>query len=78
MRGHTAVNRIGECQIILTKGLDERGGMHARRGAKRIMADDRIIQRNHRVRGCRDLFAIFLQPGKILVDESHEPKIDKH
>ncbi len=78
MRGHTAVNGISELEIILSKGFDERGGVNACRGAKGIMADDRIIGRNHRVGGLRDFLAILLEPGQVLLDKVHEAKIDEH
>ena len=46
MRGHSAVNRIGEFPIVFSEGFDERGGVHACCGTECIMADDRIVRRN--------------------------------
>src|SRR5271169_3374631 len=78
MRRHAAVNSVCELQIILSKGLDERSSVYARGRPKRVMANDRIVRRNFRVRGDCDLFTIFLEPGKILLDQAHQPKVYQH
>ena len=78
MRGHAAVDGIGEFEIIFAKSFDERGGVNSRRGAKRVMPDDRIVRRDFCVRGVRDFFAIFLKAGQVLFDKPHEAKIDEH
>src|SRR5438128_1759015 len=78
MRGHTAVDGIGEFEIIFAKSFDERGGVNSGRSAKRVMSDDRIVRWNPCVRSVRDFFAIFLEPREILRDEPHEAKIDEH
>src|SRR4029077_5407967 len=78
MRGHTAVDGICEFEIIFAKGFDERGGVNAGGGSKRIAADDRIVRRNQSVRGLGDFLAVFLEAGKILLDEVHQAKVDEH
>src|SRR6266446_3932451 len=78
MRVTAAVNGVGEFEIILSKRFDERGGVDARCGAEGVMTDDRIIRRNHGVRGRGDLLAVFLEAGEILLNKAHEAKIDEH
>ena len=69
MRGHAAVNSVGKLEIIFSEGFDERGGVHACCGTECIVADDRIVRGNQRVRGLGYFFAIFLEPGEILLDQ---------
>src|SRR5229473_5615986 len=76
MRGHTTVDGVGKLEIIFSEGFDERRGVNSRRGAKRVMADDRIVWRNRRMSSLRHLFAILLKPRKVLLNEAHEAKID--
>ena len=45
MRGHAAVNDIGQLGVAFVKGFDDRGGVNAGGGAKCVAADDRIVWR---------------------------------
>src|SRR5260370_20146847 len=78
MRCLRAVNGAGELQIVFSESSDERGGVNARRGAKRVMAQDRIVRRNRGMGSLSHFFAILLKPREILLNEAHEAKIDEH
>src|SRR6267154_2444012 len=78
MRGHATVDGVGKLEIIFSKCFDERGGVNSRCGAKRVMADDGIVQRNRCVGSLSHFLAILLEPREILLHEAHEAKIDKH
>ena len=78
MRGHAAVNGIGELLVAFFVGFDDRGGVNAGGGAECVAADDGIIRRNRRVRGFRDGFGILLEPREVLVDQAEQPQIYEH
>src|SRR6266436_10136016 len=78
MRGYAAVNGIGKRSVVLSKRLHQRGSVNARSGSKSVVAHDGIIRRNGSVCGLGDFLAIFLEPRKILMNQIHQAKIDKH
>ena len=60
------------------ESFDDRGGVDAGGGTKGVVADDWVVERDGRVRGGRDFFAIFLEARKILVDQAHQAEVDEH
>ena len=81
MRRHAGVNRVGQNHIVLVIRLDNRRRMHARGGAKRIVADNRIVRRNGHARGPRHRLAIMFQLGEILLRprrNAHQLQIHQH
>src|SRR5258706_15760937 len=71
MRGHATVNGVGKLEVIFSEGFDKRRGVNSRRGAKRVMADDRIVRRNRCVRSLSHFLAILLEPREILLNKAH-------
>src|SRR5437879_3206543 len=57
--GHSGVDRVGQYDIILVIGLDDRCRMHAGRGAECVVANYRIIARDWHSGRARYRFAIF-------------------
>src|SRR5690606_34938115 len=45
-RGHAAVDRVGERDVALAERLDHRGGVHARAGLERVVAEHRVVVRD--------------------------------
>src|SRR5260370_28887878 len=78
MRGHPAVNGVGELEIIFSESFDERCSVNSRRGAKRVMAQEGMVRRNRGMGSLSHFFAILLKPREILLNEAHEAKIDEH
>src|SRR6476646_5420536 len=72
MRRHAAIHGISERLVAFVKCFDNRGGMDASGGTESIAADDGIVWRDRGVRILSDLFAVFLQTRKVLVDYAHE------
>src|SRR5438270_3434669 len=78
MGRNSAVDRVRESGVLFVIGLDDGGRMNAGGGAESVTADYGIVGRDGGMGGFGNLFAIFLQPGKILLDKAHQAQIDEH
>ncbi|MFO0003153.1 MAG: hypothetical protein ACK559_18685, partial [bacterium] len=66
-RGHAGVDPVGEPLIALVLGLDDRRGVHARARAKRVRADEGVVDRDGKVRRARDGLAVLQELREVLV-----------
>src|SRR5271157_51639 len=81
VRGHAGIDGVGQHDVILVIGLDDRGRVHAGGGAESVVTDHGIIFRNGHAGRARNSLTICLQLGQVLLvpgRNAHQFQIHQH